>query len=101
MEQQAPAFWVNILPIAAIVAIFYFTMIRPQQKQEAARKKMLDALDKGDKVLTSGGITGVVHAVKGDEVEIKIADNVRVNVLRSYIITVLKDGAPAPVNPQS
>ena len=101
MDQQIPPFFVNLLPIVAIVAIFYFTMIRPQQKQEAERKKMLAAIEKGNKVLTAGGIVGTVASVNGDDIEVKIAENVKTTFSRQYIIAVLKDNAATPLNPQS
>ena len=96
MEQQAPL-WVNMLPIVLMFGVFYFFVIRPQQKQEAERKAMLAAVVKGDKVLTAGGIIGIIHSVSEDNVELKIAENVKVTVSRSYITAVLKD-IPAQIS---
>jgi preprotein translocase subunit YajC len=99
MEQQAPL-WVNMLPIILMFGVFYFFVIRPQQKQEAERKAMLAAVTKGDRVLTAGGIIGTIHTVSDDSVELKIAENVKVTVSRSYITAVLKDTpAPTPQKP--
>jgi len=101
MEQATPSFLTNMIPIALILVIFYFTLIRPQQKQEKERKKMLASIDRGHKVLTAGGIIGMVTAVKGEDIDVKIAENVKVTVARSYIVSVLKDTAdnPAPQTP--
>lgn len=75
----------SMIPIAAIFVIFYFFLIRPQQKQQQEHKKMLDNLQKGDRVLTSGGVYGVIVGFKGTDLELKIADNVKVLVARSAI----------------
>jgi len=95
MEQQAPSLMTNLIPIALIFGIFYFLIIRPQRKQEQERRKMLDAVDRGMKIITNGGLIGTVTALKGTELEIKIAENVKVNVLRSAVMTVVKDEVPA------
>jgi preprotein translocase subunit YajC len=79
----------SFIPLIAIFVIFYFFLIRPQQKRVKEHQKMVNALKKDDKVLTSGGIYGVVVSVKGEIVETKIADNVRVQVAKSAITAVL------------
>jgi preprotein translocase subunit YajC len=85
-----PANLSSMLPIVAMIAIFYFLIIRPQQKQQKELKRMRESLKKDDRVVTSGGIHGVVAAVKGDIVSVRIADNVRVDVDRSAIATVTR-----------
>jgi len=82
----------QILPLVLIFAVFYFLLIRPQQKKQKEHRAMLQALKRGDRVLTAGGIIGQVTRVKDgvDEVEVEIAPNVRVNVLRQTIGDVLK-----------
>ena len=79
---------IQLAPLAIIFAIFYFLMIRPQQKKQKAVKAMLDALKKGDKVVTAGGIYGVVDSVEPTTVTVKIADNVKVKVNRNSIATI-------------
>ena len=84
-QQQATLPLFNIVPILGMLVIFYFFMIRPQQKRAKEHKKMLEALQKGDLVVTSGGIYGTVASVGGKTVEIKVADNVKIKVLRSAV----------------
>ena len=75
----------GFIPIIAIFLIFYFLVIRPQQKQASEHKKVLEGLKKGDRILTSGGIYGTVVALKGPDLDLKIADNVKVMVARSSV----------------
>ncbi len=85
-----------VLPMALIFVVFYFFMIRPQQQKTKQLKAMLEALRRGDRVVTAGGIIGTVAKVDGDqEVVVEIAENVRVKVVRSTITTVL--AKPEPV----
>src|SRR5262249_56591325 len=79
-----------ILPLLLMLPVFYFFLIRPQQQRAKQTKQMIDALRRGDRVVTSGGIIGTVAKVISDtEVAIDIADNVRVRVVRSMISQVL------------
>jgi preprotein translocase subunit YajC len=82
----------QFLPLALIFGVFYFLLIRPQQTRAKEMKGMLAALRRGDRVVTAGGILGTVQKVKegSDEVEVDIAANVRVTVLRDTITSVLK-----------
>jgi len=84
------ALFVQLLPIAAIVLIFYFLVIAPASKQRKQTQEMLAALKKGDRVVTSGGIYGTIQGVETDVVHLKIAENVKVRVARSAIASVLK-----------
>jgi preprotein translocase subunit YajC len=87
---------VQFLPLVLIFIVFYFLLIRPQQKKAKDHKTMLDALRRGDRVVTGGGIVGTVNKVLGpEEVEVDIAQNVRVRVLRSTISSVLSKPDPA------
>ncbi len=90
----------QILPIILIFGIFYFMMIRPQQQQQKLLKAKLAAIKRGDKVLTAGGIVGVVQKARdgASEVEIEIAPTVRVTVLRETISQVLTGTTPTPAN---
>ncbi|MGH6974147.1 MAG: preprotein translocase subunit YajC, partial [Stellaceae bacterium] len=80
---------------ALIFVVFYFFLIRPQQKKAKETKSMLEAIRRGDRVVTGGGIIGTVAKVNNDEVLIDIADNTRVRVVRSTIVNVLAKTAPA------
>jgi preprotein translocase subunit YajC len=85
-----------ILPLLLMLPVFYFFLIRPQQQRAKQTKQMLDALRRGDRVVTSGGIIGTVAKVISDtEVALDIADNVRVRVVRSMISQVLAKPEPA------
>ena len=76
----------SFLPMIAIIAIFYFLMIRPQQKQAKMLKAMRSALQKDDRVVTSGGIHGIITNLKGDDVvTVKIADGVKIDVDRNSL----------------
>ena len=73
----------QFIPLILIFVIFYFFLIRPQQKKVKEHKAMVESLKKGDKVVTSGGITGIIsRVIDNDKVEIEIADNVTVEVVR-------------------
>ena len=73
----------QFIPLILIFVIFYFFLIRPQQKKVKEHKAMVESLKKGDKVVTSGGITGIIsRVIDNDKVEVEIADNVTVEVIR-------------------
>ena len=87
---------IQFLPLVLIFIVFYFLLIRPQQKKAKDQRAMLDALRRGDRVVTGGGILGTVSkVVSPEEVEVDIASGVRVKVLRSTITTVLAKPDPA------
>jgi preprotein translocase subunit YajC len=93
MDQSA---LVQILPFALIFIVFYFLLIRPQQQKQKQHRTMLDALRRGDRIVTGGGLLGTVSKVVGpEEVEVDIAVGVRVRVLRSTIASVLAKPDPA------
>ncbi len=87
----------QFLPLILIFAVFYFLLIRPQQQRQKEAKLMLTALKRGDKVVTGGGIVGVVTKAKDkeSEIEVEIADTVRIIVLRDTIASVIN---PKPAN---
>ena len=73
----------QLIPLILIFVIFYFFLIRPQQKKVKEHKAMVDGLKKGDKIVTSGGITGTItRVIDNDKVEVEITDNVIVEVVR-------------------
>jgi preprotein translocase subunit YajC len=85
----------SIAPLVLIFVVFYFFLIRPQQTKAKEHKAMLEALRRGDRVVTGGGIIGSVAKVVNDqEVLIDIADNTRIRVLRSTIASVLAKTEP-------
>jgi preprotein translocase subunit YajC len=97
-------------PLVLIFAVFYFLLIRPQQQKQKEMKGMLSALKRGDKVVTGGGILGVVQKVPmvqdkdgkqiaSNEIEVEIAPNLRVTVLRETITSVIKPVAANDTRP--
>ena len=78
----------SLLPFLAIIVIFYFFLIRPQNKKQKETQKMLDALKKGDKVITIGGIHGTVSSVKENTVIVKVDDDVKLEFNRTAISSV-------------
>jgi preprotein translocase subunit YajC len=82
------------IPLILMFAIFYFLLIRPQQKKSKQHKAMLGAVRKGDKVITSGGLHGEITGMTDDVVTMEIAPKVRVKVSRGAIAGVLKKGEP-------
>ena len=83
----------SFFPLILIIIIFYFFIIRPQNKKQKETQKMLDALKKGDKVVTIGGIHGVVSSVKDKTIIIKVDDDCKIEFNRTAIATVLKSDA--------
>ena len=86
----AAGFFISILPLLVILVIFYFLLIKPQQSQQKKIKEMLSQLKKGDRVLTSGGLYGTVVGIneKDNIVVLRISDDVKVEIGRSYITSV-------------
>lgn len=86
----------SFVPLILIFAIMYFLLIRPQQKKMKEHKAMVAALRRGDQVVTQGGVYGKVTKVKDDdEVEVEIAEGVKVRVVRSTIVQVVSKTEPA------
>src|SRR5246127_5563202 len=86
---------IQFLPLVLIFIFFYFLLIRPQQRKAKDHKTMLEALRRGDRVVTGGGIIGTIARVDNpEEVTVDIADGVRVRVLRSTITSVLAKPDP-------
>ena len=80
------------LPMIAIVVVFYFLLIRPQQKRAKETRTMLEALQKGDEVVTAGGIVGRIQKLSDAYADLEIAPNVQVTVQRSAISLLLPKG---------
>lgn len=77
---------IQLLPIAAVIAIFYFVILLPVRKQKKKVQEFLDALKEGDKVVTSGGIFGSIAKLSDHSIHLQIAPNVRVEVSRAAIV---------------
>ena len=86
----------QFLPLILIFAIMYFLLIRPQQKKVKEHQAMVEALRRGDQVVTQGGVVGEVVKVREDgEIEVEIAEGVKVRVIKSTIATVMNKTEPA------
>jgi len=86
------------IPMLIVFAIFYFMLLRPQQRKEKQRRKMIEEIKSGARVLFSGGIIGTVVNVKESTFVIKIADKVKIEVARGAVIRVLEKGEKAEVD---
>jgi len=79
-----------LIPIVGMLAIFYLLLIRPQQKRQKETQKMIEAVKKGDRIVTASGLYGSVVGVKENIVVLKIAENVKVEMLKSAISGVVE-----------
>lgn len=98
---QAPGagggdFFISLMPFVLILLILYFLIIRPQQKRVKEHKQMVEALKRGDTVVTSGGLVGkVVKVVDEKEALVELGENMRVRVVKQYVNEVRAKGEPA------
>lgn len=83
--------WGTLIPLILMFVVFYFLLIRPQQKRQKERMTMLNALKKGDKVITIGGIHGTIVDLTEDRVTLKVSDNTRLVFERSSVNSVVTD----------
>ena len=88
-------FLTTMLPLVLIFVVFYFLLIRPQQKRMKEQKAKIGAIRAGDRIVTSGGILGKVVKIDGEELVVEIADNVRVRVIRGTVSDVVNKSEPA------
>ena len=88
----------QFIPLILIFVIMYFLILRPQQKKMSQHRAMVAALKKGDQVITQGGLIGTVVAVRDDELDVELAQGVRVRVVRSSIAQVVNRTAPVAAN---
>jgi len=89
---------VSIAPLVLIFVVFYFLMIRPQQKRMKALQASVESVKKGDTVVTAGGIVGKVTRVEDRHVEVEIAQGVRVRVVKATLAEVTPLGGAKPAN---
>lgn len=95
--QQQPASnpIVSFLPLVFIVAIFYFLVFMPMQRQKKQQAQMLSALQAGSEVLTSGGIVGTIISISGDTLVVRVKpDNVKLQIARSAVSSLIKPEKP-------
>jgi len=93
--QSSMPFWAQMFPFILMIAVFYFLIIMPQQRKAKQHAELLKNLKAGDKILTSGGIVGLVIAVKDKSVSIRSADT-KLEVLKSSVTEVTERSADAP-----
>ena len=79
----------SLLPFVLIILVFYFLILRPQQKRAKSREKLLSGVQRGDKIITSGGVHGTVEGIEDNTLLVKIADNVKVKMEKSAIATIV------------
>jgi preprotein translocase subunit YajC len=78
----------SLIPLVLIFVIFYFLLIKPQQKRAKEHKQMIDSIKRGDKIITTGGVYGVIESVGTNTVTVKISENVKVKFGKAYIAAV-------------
>jgi preprotein translocase subunit YajC len=87
----------GLIPIILMFVIFYFLLIRPQQKRNKEHQQMIGNLKKGDRIITNGGIYGRITGMDESTLTVEIADRVRVKVVRANVAGLAQSAAPAPV----
>lgn len=97
--QGASSGFASFIPLILMFAIFYFLLIRPQQKKTKEHRQMIENLKVGDRIITSGGLHGRITGVSENALTVEIAEKVRVKVNRSSISALLQIGTP-PVAPK-
>ncbi len=93
--QEIPGFEVFIFPIA-LIAIFYFLLIRPQQKRNSEQKKIVEEAKKGDEIVTSGGVLGKITEVGDHFITLEIGTNMSVQIIKSSISSIMLKGTYKP-----
>src|SRR5579862_6516420 len=93
MAQAAGAgILMDFLPLIIIMGIFYVLLILPAQRRQKKTQEMINALKNGDKVITSGGLYGTIVGIEGDAIQLRIADQVKVKILRSAVTGLQPEG---------
>ena len=83
----------NMLPLVLMFVVLYFVMIRPQMRKQKEHRAMVDALAKGDEVVTSGGMLGKVSKINDNQIGLEVANGVEVQIQRSAVVQVLPKGS--------
>ena len=94
----AGGFLISIMPLVLIFAVFYFLLIRPQQKKMKAHQEKIGAVNKNDQVVTGGGLVGKAIKVDDEYVEVEIATGVRVKAVKATVTEVIPRGSAKPGN---
>jgi preprotein translocase subunit YajC len=93
-----PGVLTQVMFFLPLILIFYFLLIRPQQQRAKKHTEMVNAIKRGDTVVTSGGLIGKVNKVNDTEISLDLAENVRVRVIKSMVIEVRNKSEPVPAN---
>jgi len=99
--QGAPSAWVQLMPFALVLAIFYFVILMPMKKRQQKVQAFLAALKVGERVVTSGGIYGTITRLNDQSVQVQIANNVRIEIARTAIVGYQGQEPVAPEGTQS
>ena len=89
-NEGAPG-WMSLVPFALMFLVFYFLILKPQAKKAKESQEFVSSLKKGDEVLTAGGIFGTIVGVTEKFVDLKIAENTRIKILKSHVSSSVKD----------
>jgi preprotein translocase subunit YajC len=88
--EGGPSLFTSFIPILLLFVIFYFLLIRPQQKKQRQHQNMVSSLRRGDKIVTNGGVYGTVVDVKDHIVVLRIAEDVKIELIKSAVATVIE-----------
>jgi preprotein translocase subunit YajC len=100
-QQGAPSPWLQLIPFALILGIFYFVMVLPMRKRQQKVQAFLQALKVGDRVITTGGIYGSITRLSDPSVQLQVANNVRIEVSRAAIVGYQGQEPVVPESSQS
>ncbi len=92
--QQPPPFWTSLVPLVLLVVVFYFALIRPQQKKTREHAQLLKTIRPGDRIITSGGVVGVVVTVKDKTLSVRSADS-KFEITKSAIAEITERSGEA------
>lgn len=87
---QQPSTLMTLLPFVAMFAVFYFLMIRPQQKKMKEHETLMNSLQKGEEIITQAGIFGKIHGIADKFITVEVDNNVKIKILKSQVATVLR-----------
>lgn len=90
--QPAPPWWLQFAPLVLIFLVFYFVAIAPMRKRQRELQQTIEALERGDRVITTGGIYGEVVSTDPESLVLKVGDNVKIRVTRSAVAGLQNDG---------
>lgn len=90
---EQPSMLFQLLPFGVVMIIFYFLLIHPQRKRQKEHESMLQALEPGNKVVTSGGVVGTITKAENGKIRVKVAPSVELTVLRSHVAAKLTEDA--------